>query len=350
MNIKPILQTWGRVLTGRVPTLSIEITRECPLRCPGCYAYEESHLGDRGLRGVFDFRGRELIERVLRLVQEHQPLHLSIVGGDPLVRYRELEVLLPKLADRGIHVQVVTSAFREIPKKWASIPQLRITVSVDGLQHDHDERRKPATYERILRNIEGQHVAIHCTITSTMVSRGTYLDEFLEFWTPNTAVEKVWMSIFTPQVGAYPTECLTTEQRAWLSQELMRLRETYQKLDMPEALVKEIGSPPQSPSRCIFAKTTRTISADLTTRVKPCQLGGNPDCSRCGCIASLGLNAVGSHRLLGPITAGHVFWASAAVGDWVQRNHPRIWTEPSRRSAIERPDAVEIVNPLRIME
>ncbi len=132
MDVKPVLQTWGRILTGRVPTLSVEITRECPLRCPGCYAYEENHLGDRGLRSVADFKGQELVERMLALVEKHKPLHLSIVGGDPLVRYRELDVLLPQFAAQGIHVQVVTSAFRPIPLSWASIPKLRVTVSVDG--------------------------------------------------------------------------------------------------------------------------------------------------------------------------------------------------------------------------
>jgi hypothetical protein len=35
---------WGRVLAGYAPALSIEITRECPLQCPGCYAYGEDHL------------------------------------------------------------------------------------------------------------------------------------------------------------------------------------------------------------------------------------------------------------------------------------------------------------------
>ena len=319
MDIKPVLQTWGRVLTGRVPTLSIEITRECPLRCPGCYAYEENHLGGKGLRSVADFEGQQLIDRVIALVDEYNPLHLSIVGGDPLVRLRELNVLLPKLADRGIHVQVVTSAFREIPKSWARIPLLRISVSVDGLQPEHDVRRKPATYERILRNIQGQHIAVHCTVTNTMVKREEYLDEFLSFWTSNSVVEKVWMSIFTPQLGESPVECLTVAERDWLVNKLLILRKTYPKLDMPVGLIKEMSVPPKSPARCIFAKTTRAISADFVSRVEPCQLGGNPDCSRCGCVASMGLNAIGSHRLFGPLTAGQIFWASAAIGDWMQR-------------------------------
>ena len=168
MRIKPVLQTWGRTLLGRVPSLSIEITKECPLRCPGCYAYEDAHLGNTNLRSLSDFRGEELIARVLDVVAEHRPLHLSIVGGDPLVRYRELEVLLPQLVKRT-HVQVVTSAFRPIPAGWAKLPNLQLSISIDGLQPEHDVRRKPATYERILRHIEGQHVAVHCTITSAMV-------------------------------------------------------------------------------------------------------------------------------------------------------------------------------------
>ena len=65
---------------------------------------------------------------------------------------------------------------------------------------------------------------------------------------------------------------------------------------------------------CIFARTTKTISADLTTPITPCQFGGNPDCSQCGCIASMGLAAVGHYPLVGKLTAGHVFFASDRLG------------------------------------
>lgn len=324
MKIKPILQTWGRALSGRVPSLSIEITRECPLRCPGCYAYEEDHLGGPNLRSLADYKGEELIAGVLTLVDEHKPLHLSIVGGDPLVRYRELEVLLPQLVQRGIHVQVVTSAFRPISPAWADLPNLQITVSVDGLQPEHDARRKPATYEKILRNIQGQHVAIHCTITSAILNRPGYLREFLAFWCPNPAVEKVWMSLFTPQRNSEPVECLSRAQRDSIVAELIALRPCFPKLDMPETLLREFLTPPQSPASCIFARTTLTISADLKTRVTPCQFGGDPDCSRCGCMASMGLAAIGSHKLAGPLTAGQVFRGSVAIGEVWRRTRNRV--------------------------
>jgi MoaA/NifB/PqqE/SkfB family radical SAM enzyme len=319
LRVKPVLQTWGRTLRGRVPSLSIEITKECPLRCPGCYAYEDAHLGEAGnLRTLADFKGQELIARVLDVVDRHRPLHLSIVGGDPLVRYRELEVLLPQLVKRT-HVHVVTSAFRPLAMSWATLPNLQLVVSIDGLQPEHDIRRRPATYERILRNTQGHHMAVHCTITSAMVKRDDYLPEFVHFWSANPAVERIWISIFTPQRGSDNVECLTADERMAVVATLRRIRHDYPKLEMTEKMVKEFLSPPESPDRCIFAQTTHTLSADFKTRVEPCQFGGDPDCSRCGCFASMGLAAVGHQKVIGPITAGHIFWASHAIGGYVQR-------------------------------
>ncbi len=115
--MEDIFAAWGRILAGHIPALSVEITRECPLHCPGCYAYNDEHLGGGvTLRTVRDFKGQELIDGMLALVDKYRPLHVSIVGGEPLVRYRELDTLLPILTRRGIHTQLVTSAVREIPK------------------------------------------------------------------------------------------------------------------------------------------------------------------------------------------------------------------------------------------
>src|SRR3954469_15381824 len=126
-----IIQAWGKILKGERPSLSIEITRECPLRCPGCYAYDNDHLGGGvTLRELNDRKGQELIDGVLEIADRLKPLHLSIVGGDPLVRYRELELMIPLLIGRGIHVQLVTSAFRPLSPSWARLPHMNIVVSI----------------------------------------------------------------------------------------------------------------------------------------------------------------------------------------------------------------------------
>ena len=320
MQKKDVLQAWGKILVGRKPALSIEITKECPLRCPGCYAYADGHVSEAlNLRDLTDYRADVLVRKVLRLVDEQRPLHLSIVGGDPLVRFRELTVLLPELQRRSIFVQIVTSAFREIPAEWAKHLKLGIVVSIDGLQPEHDARRRPATYERVLKNIAGHCVTVHCTITSQMMRRASYLEEFIQFWSSREDARKIWMSIFTPQVGEQSRELLSPAQRTACIAELRRLRTIYPKLDMDDSQIQEFENPPASPADCIFAQTTMTISADLKTQIVPCQLGGNPDCSQCGCIASMGMAAVGHHRVALGITAGQLFRVSQEIGEKVRR-------------------------------
>ena len=99
VGVAEVVQAWGRILKGYRSNLSVEITKECPLRCPGCYAYGDEHLGgDVTLRGLSDYKGDELVTRFMALIDEHRPLHLSIVGGEPLVRFRELNQILPQLA------------------------------------------------------------------------------------------------------------------------------------------------------------------------------------------------------------------------------------------------------------
>ncbi len=214
VRAREVVQAWGRILKGYPPNLSIEITKECPLRCPGCYAYGDEHLGgDVTLRGLSDYKGDELVSRFMALIDRHNPLHVSIVGGEPLVRYRELNQILPKLAERGIHTQLVTSAVRPIPSEWIGLNRLQIVVSIDGLQPEHDERRTPATYDRILKHIEGHQITVHCTVTRQQVRRDGYLEEFLEFWQANPNTRLIWMSLYTPQVGELSMERLTKQDR-----------------------------------------------------------------------------------------------------------------------------------------
>jgi MoaA/NifB/PqqE/SkfB family radical SAM enzyme len=315
VKVSEILKAWRRILNGQRPSLSIEITRECPLRCPGCYAYETGHLGGGvTLRGLRDRKGQELIDGVLEVVDRVKPLHLSLVGGDPLVRYRELETMVPLLIDRGIHVQIVTSAFRTFAPAWSSTPGLNVVVSIDGLQAEHDVRRAPATYDRILKNIQGQKITIHCTVTGQMMKRPGYLREFLEFWHPRAEIRKIWFSLFTPQVGDQLPEMLEPHERRQAIADMLELRRQFPKLDMPEGLIRQFATPPHSPGECVFALTTQTISADLETRILPCQFGGKPDCASCGCIASMGLAAVAAHKVGGFIPVGAIFKASVRIG------------------------------------
>jgi MoaA/NifB/PqqE/SkfB family radical SAM enzyme len=318
MEVKDIFRGWGRILSGMPPMLSIEITRECPLRCPGCYAYQPEHLGELGpLRTLADYKGQQLIDGVMALVRRHRPLHISIVGGEPLVRFRELDVLLPRLDKMGIEIQLVTSAVRTIPTEWAKIKALHLVVSIDGLQPDHDLRRAPATYDRILQNIKGHSIVVHCTVTRQMASREGSFEQFLSFWSSQPEVRKIWFSLFTPQIGEEASEILSGDERTAVLDEIEGLRPRFPKLYLPDVVMKGYRHPPKSPAGCIFSRTTLSLTADLKGRITPCQFGGNPDCSQCGCIASAGLNAIGEYKLFGFLPVKSIYLASDRIGQVV---------------------------------
>jgi hypothetical protein len=135
-------------------------------------------------------------------------------------------------------------------------------------------------------------------------------------------VEKIWFSLYTPQVGEVSDERLRPADRERVIADMRGLRVRYKKLVLPEGMINVYADPPQSPDECVFARTTMNISADLTTRITPCQFGGTPDCSNCGCIASAGLAAVARHRLGGLISVGAIFDRSLKVGARVRRLRP----------------------------
>lgn len=321
MQALNVFQSWGKVLTGKIPMLSIEVTRECPLHCPGCYAYGDSHLGEGGpnLRSLSDYRGDSLVAGIFRLIEEHQPLQVSLVGGEPLMRHRELSQVLPELSRRDIYTLIVTSGVIPIPETWTRLPKITVAVSVDGNPEDHDIRRTPATYERILRNIKGRQVNIHWTVVRSNVEQPGYMDRYLEFWNAQPEVNRIWVSVYTPQTNEESAERLTPENRLALAQFFNSARGRFPKLSMHPGLMSAFLAPPSDPSTCLFSKLSVNYTADLKTRVEPCVFGGVPDCAECGCSISMGLHWLGERRVAGPLRARHLIKGSLAIGRTINR-------------------------------
>lgn len=315
MTKKDMIPAWTGILRGRRPLLSIEITRECPLRCPGCYAFAPEHLGEIGsLHELSDLKGESLVNGVLDLIHRLRPIHLSIIGGEPLVRYRELNVLLPILDRMKLEVQLVTSAVRPIPVEWRKLQSLHLSVSIDGLQPEHDKRRAPATYDRILKHIAGHQVLVHCTITRQQLERPDYIRAFSAFWSDRPEVRKIWFSLYTPQEGELTAERLTAKDRAQAISTLTELRGIFPKINFTNEMREGFLNPPQSPEECIFAQVTHCLSADLKKQITPCQLGGRPVCKECGCLASAGLAGMGQYRVGGLVSISHLLAVSQAIG------------------------------------
>jgi sulfatase maturation enzyme AslB (radical SAM superfamily) len=346
MKLQNVFQSWGKVLTGKIPMLSIEITRECPLSCPGCYAYGDAHLGEGGpnLRSVSDYRGEILEQRILQLIDDHQPLQVSLVGGEPLMRHRELSNILPELSRREIYTMVVTSGVIPIPHEWKDLPKITTAISVDGNPEDHDVRRKPATYERILRNIEGRRVNVHWTVVRKNIEQPGYMDRYLEFWNARPEVDRIWISVYTPQLGEESAERLTPANRVALAEYFNSVRGKYPKLTMHKGLMDAFIEPPQSPGECLFSKLSINYTADLKSRVEPCVFGGSPNCAECGCSISMGMHWLGDVRVAGPLHARHLIKGSLAVGRTVNRSlrKKRLLRWEEGEPASDSPELVQI--------
>ena len=319
MRPTEIISAWGKVLGGKTPLLSIEVTRDCPLHCPGCYAYGDGHLGGLiNLRDLSDLRDDSLVEGVLQLVDQHDPLQVTLVGGEPLLRARELSKLLPILSARGIFTTVVSSGVIPIPREWTALPRVTIAISVDGLPEHHDVRRKPATYERILRNIAGRRVYIHWTVVRSHVQNLDYLRQYLSFWSVHQEVHRIWMSVYTPQKGEQSREMLTLPDRVRLAEAIPVLAREYPKFLITAGMAQALLDPPESPEECAFARISANYTADLSTRIRPCVFGGNPDCSQCGCAISSALHWI-TNQKLGPVRARDLFNGSLAIGAAMNR-------------------------------
>jgi hypothetical protein len=160
---------------------------------------------------------------------------------------------------------------------------------------------------------------VHCTITRQQVRRDGYLEEFISQWSAMDTTERIWISLYTPQVGEVSEERLLPEDRQKVVADLKRLHHVYPKLDIGDRTAAAYGKPPESPADCIFARTAECLSADLESRVVPCQFGGNPECSECGCMASAALTAAGRYKIAGLLPVDTLFNGSLAIGRFFRR-------------------------------
>jgi hypothetical protein len=146
-----------------------------------------------------------------------------------------------------------------------------------------------------------------------MLERQGYLTEFSRFWSHRPEIRKIWFSVYTPQQGEESPERLRPEDRNRLFAELTAAAR-IPKVQMPRQVLDGYRNPPRSPGECTFARLTACVSADLTTPITPCQLGGNPVCEECGCIASAAMHSLAGAKLAGLIPVSGILNASLRLG------------------------------------
>jgi hypothetical protein len=63
-----------------------------------------------------------------------------------------------------------------------------------------------------------------------MLSRTGYMPEYVAFWSGRPEVNRIWVSLYTPQLGEQSAEMLGPQDREAIARELPALSQKYPKL------------------------------------------------------------------------------------------------------------------------
>ena len=171
---------------------------------------------------------------------------------------------------------LVTSAVRPIPASWRDLSSLYLAVSIDGLQPEHDRRRAPATYDRILKHIAGHRINSTARSPGRLFSGRVTCEEFASFWSERKGVRKIWFSLYTPQEGEVSEERLTPHDRAKVLEELRRLRQIFPLIEMPDRVLKGFQALPIHPKNA-FSRRRRLVFLPISPPPSPpASLAGVP--------------------------------------------------------------------------
>ena len=250
-----------------------------------------------------------------------KPVHLSIVGGEPLVRYRELDEILPRLAGDGhSHAGRHERRAADSGRAGRRIPRVQVCVSIDGLQPEHDVRRAPATYDRILKHIKGQQVTVHCTVTRQQTRPG-YVTEFAEFWSAQPDVQAhLVQPVHAAEGRGVRRDAAARGSRSASSRRSRALRARMPKLrDMrPGVAARATCTRRRIPTRASSRRRRRACRRTSRRGSRRASSAAIRIAAQCGCMATAALDAVGRYRLPGGLRAGQLYWASRQVGNGVR--------------------------------
>lgn len=204
-------------------SIIISPTVQCSESCALCYNREEIHPDSDHLLD------EAVLDRVVGEAEALGAYRVSLIGGEPLLVWRRLVRLIANHPD--VLFTVLTNGLllgAEMAGAFASLGNVELSFSVDGLCASHEQARGPATFERVLDAMRlyrdaGGMLLFSPTVTSAN-HRELLSDEFLGLMAECGA----WMGYFHhyDMVGgqAEPKHLLTPSELTWMD---ARIREIH---------------------------------------------------------------------------------------------------------------------------
>ncbi len=227
------IATWSRDLHRRKRlrqdgaaspcTVVIEPTNRCNLACPGCYA-KSTHEGS-------DLTYEQLVSITRQAVDMGVSL-VTISGGEPFLRERKEQVitrLAREFPDCGFLVYTNGTMIDDpIARRLARVGNVFPAISVEGFEHQTDQRRGRGIYEqnRRVRRVLARH-GVMTGFSATMTRQNAEAictDEFIDLRIAEGDLFG-WFFLMHP-IGRSPRPDLmvTAEQRLLMRQTITRWR------------------------------------------------------------------------------------------------------------------------------
>jgi MoaA/NifB/PqqE/SkfB family radical SAM enzyme len=199
--------------------LTISPTMRCNLRCTGCYAGDYAQKDDLPI---------EVVDRVIKEAKELGIYFIVISGGEPFIRKDMLDIFKKH---NDVLFQVYTNGQlidEELAKKLAELGNVAPGISVEGFEHETDERRGKGVQNKVLRamdNLKKYGVPFGFSATATKYNSEIIAsEEFIDFYI-NKGCLFGWYFQYTP-IGKKPDVSLmaTPEQRQHLRKRVESIR------------------------------------------------------------------------------------------------------------------------------
>ena len=277
---------------------SIDVSKECNLRCSHCYFFEGGD-GDAPAYGNSpELSVDEWIAKLERLKGTTSRLKFPFfqctwVGGEPLIR--------KELIDRGRKYfrfnTVVTNGTIPLPD-W---PDVSWYISIDGDEETHERiRRRKGIYRRAMRQVSerpGLSVTIAYCVTRENVG---CIEQAIVDWS-RAGARNMTFDFYTPIGDMCDRDdglFLPLAERDVVLDKLLALKAIYGDFFvLPERAFRLMKSDVsrQITDRCLFSRKAFAFGPDGVQKEK-CMLGPKADCDRCGCVVPFYLASLTDRR------------------------------------------------------
>jgi MoaA/NifB/PqqE/SkfB family radical SAM enzyme len=152
---------------GNLRTLALDITAQCNMACPHCYADTFRNVEPVDLK---------ILRKALDEAYDLGVYHYVLQGGEPIEDPERLEAILSMIYPDETYINIVTNGWGMTKEKIRWLKKLKvdkIAFSLDsGIESEHDKNRKPGSFQRVMIGIdnvlkEGLLTSISTVVTHT---------------------------------------------------------------------------------------------------------------------------------------------------------------------------------------